>query len=366
MMIAVVAAAAVASAQQRYGTITRLTLSTPATDVGATVTATAVGSGTCSAVLFDWGDGTAITYPTEVLPVSRTHAYKTAGTFTLRVEGRGACAGEAFARITIRAPAPPPPVPHLTAIVLPASPAEPRTPVAITLEGTGACRLTLDFGDGNNQELRGSLPATVRHTYALPGRYTIVATPMAPCAERRTADLEVGARRAQRLTAVDVAVPPGAAPGLRSITVGGSGRCAYVLDFGDGNSEPREAALPDVVRHNYPAAGRYTVVATAQPPCSGQQRSTFVVGGDLHGSVTAVDVRPQLGRVGQPIAVTVAGTGRCKFVVDFDDGESRTLTERLPYRLTYRYVEAGDYEIVVWTHEPCTGAHDALLRIRPR
>ena len=71
-------------------------------------------------------------------------------------------------------------------------------------------------------------------------------------------------------------------------------------------------------------------------------------------------------RVGQPIAVTVAGTGRCKFVVDFDDGESRTLTERLPYRLTYRYVEAGDYEIVVWTHEPCTGAHDALLRIRAR
>ena len=354
------------ASQARAGTITGVTLSPTDAAVGTTVSATATGTGPCGAVHINWGDGTAITYATETLPVTQTHVYQAAGTFTVRAQGMGNCDGEATARVTITAPPAPPAAPRLNAIELSPPVAPPRTAVAITLQGSGSCRLTLDFGDGNSQDVNGNLPVTVRHTYAVPGSYTIAATPAAPCSERRVATLEVGTRQASRITSIEVAAPAGGPGGLRSITVAGNGRCAYVLDYGDGNSEPRTATLPDVVQHNYPAAGRYTVVATAAAPCSGVARSTILVGRNVRGTISRVDVSPQVARQGQPVTVTIAGTGTCRFTVDFDDGESRSVTEALPYRLTYRYAQPGDYEIVVWTDEPCTGQGEALLRIRPR
>lgn len=378
--LALLGSAAVRAATQ--SNITGLTVTPAAADVGDTVSATATGSaGYCGAVHIDWGDGTAVTYATERLPYTQTHVYKNAGTFDLRAQGMGNCTGEARARIVIKAPpppppppatpAPPPPAPRLTGVTLSAPRVEPRNAVAIALEGSGTCRVTLDFGDGNSQDIAGPLPTTVRHTYNLPGRYSIVATPASPCSERRAATLEVGARVQPRITGLDVAVPPGAESSVRSLTVLGSGRCSYTLDFGDGNTETREGTLPDGYSHNYPAEGRYTAVVTAHPPCSGEQRSTFIVARrnenpDLKSSISRVDVRPQVARLGDPITLTIAGSGICKFVVDFDDGQSRTVTERLPHELTYRYARAGSYDIVVWAHEPCTGGGDVLLRIRAR
>jgi hypothetical protein len=366
VIVAVLGSADVASARQ--GTITGLTLSPSTADAGATVTATATGStDPCGAVHIDWGDGTAITYATEYLPVTQTHVYKSGGTFQLRAQGMGNCRGEARSSIVIKGPPPPPPVePRLSAIVLPPMEPEPRTPVEIRLEGTGECRLTLDFGDGNDQEIRGTLPVTVRHTYALPGRYRIVATPERPCAERRVANLDIrGPRERPRITGIDVETSPSGGESVRSITVVGNGHCTYTLDFGDGNSESRGTPLPDTVVHNYPREGRYTIVATARPPCSGMIRQTFLVAGrDLRGAVSRVVVQPRETRLGQAITITVEGRGTCRFEVDFDDGGARTLTERLPYRLTHRYREPGAYDIVVWGHEPCTGQGNALVRIR--
>jgi hypothetical protein len=377
LVLAVLSIAATSWAGQ--GTITGLTLSPTTAEAGATVTATATGAPSpCGAVFIDWGDGAARTYPTATLPVTETHVYKTAGTYTVRVQGMGNCAGEATARVAIAAPPPRAAAPRLTALALSAAAVEPRTAATITLDGTGQCRLTLDFGDGNKQEMNAALPATVRHTYSVPGQYTLVAVPVAPCEERRQATLQVGPRPPHRITGIQVDRPAGVPPSERSLTILGNGRCSYMLDFGDGNSETREAMLPDTVRHNYPATGRYTVIATARPPCSGEMRSTFVITGDpgrdtgrssgrdLQGSISGVAVRPQIVRAGQPITITVAGSGTCKIVVDFDDGESRTVTEPLPYRLTYRYQQAGDYEIVVWTDPPCTGGGDAMLRVRRR
>jgi hypothetical protein len=369
VIVAVLGSADVASAQ---GTITGLALSPSSADAGARVTATVTGStDPCGAVHIDWGDGTAITYATEYLPVTQTHAYRSGGTFQLRAQGMGNCHGEARTSIVIKGPPPPPPPPtvepRLSAIVLPGPPEpEPRTPVEIRLEGTGECRLTLDFGDGNNQEVRGTLPMTLRHTYALPGRYRIVATPDRPCSDRRVANLDVrGPRERARITGIDVQLSPGGGESVRSITVLGHGHCAYTLDFGDGNSETRGTPLPDTVVHNYPREGRYTVVATARPPCSGTIRQTFaVVGRDLRGSISRVVVQPRTTRLGEVITITVEGTGTCRFEVDFDDGGARTITEPLPYRLTYRYREAGTYDIVVWGHDPCTGEGNTLVQIR--
>jgi hypothetical protein len=271
--------------EARQGTITALTMSPGTAQAGATVTATVTGSaGPCGAVHINWGEGEAITYATETLPVKKTHVYKTAGTFDLRAQGMGNCLGEAKARIVITAPPPPPPAPppaaapRLTGISLSESRVQPRTAVAITLEGTGACTVALDFGDGNSQEVRSMLPTLVRHVYPLAGRYSIAATPAAPCAERRVAILEVGNPRPQRITGLEVTVPPDGPPTMRALRILGSGTCPYTVDFGDGNSDRREGTLPDVLRHNYPAEGRYTAIVTAGAPCAGERRSTFTVG----------------------------------------------------------------------------------------
>ena len=361
------------------GTITGLSVSEATVTVGRPITATATGTAApCGAVHIDWGDGEAITYATERLPVTQPHIYKTAGTFQLRAQGMGNCLGEARTQIVVTAPPPPkpppapapPPAPRLTALALAQPRVAPRTAATITLEGSNPCAVRLDFGDGNSQEIR-TLPATVRHTYALAGTYTIVATPQPPCSERRTATLHVGTEPSVRLTALEVTRPADAPASMRDLKVAGSGRCAYTLDFGDGNAEDREGTLPDVIRHNYPAEGRYTAVVTGRGACEGTQRSTFVVGrgdrGDaLQGSIVRVDVRPQVARIGDALTFTVAGTGTCRFSVDFGDGASRTFTASLPHQVTYRYRRAGNFEIIVSTDPPCTGGGDAVLQIRRR
>jgi hypothetical protein len=364
-MMFVLALAGTAAAQ---GSVQGLTVSAGTVDAGDTVSATATGTSPCGAVHIDWGDGTAITYATETLPVTQTHVYKSGGTFNLRAQGMGNCTGEARSRIVVKGPPPPPPT--LTRIVVSAAKAEPRAPVDIALEGSGACAVRLDFGDGNGETIRATLPQRVRHAYGAPGRYTIVATPQSPCVERRTATIEIATQESNEITGISVDQPAGASQSERSITVHGTGRCAYVLDFGDGNRDTRTSALPDVVRHNYPAAGRYRVVATARPPCRGTMDWTFVVGsqqeGRPDGRLSGVRVRPQAVGTTEPVTIVIDGSGTCRFVVDFHDGESRTLTERLPFRLQYSYPQPGDYTIVVWAHEPCSGDGEALVRVRRR
>jgi len=386
-LLAVIAAATV-DLHARQGAVNAVTVAPSPVQAGVTVRATATGTGElCGALNIDWGDGTAITYATSTLPITQTHIYKAAGTFAVRAQGMGNCSGTAATRVVVVEPPPPPApppapapspapsAPRLNAINLAMPFVEPRTAASITLEGSGTCRLTVDFGDGNSQEMNQPLPATLRHTYAVPGRYSIVATPAAPCTERRATTLDVGVRPANRIARVDVETPRGGPTTVRAITVQGAGRCPYVIDFGDGNTETREAALPDVIRHNYPAEGRYTVVANAAPPCSGIERTVFVVGtggggrdsgSPQAGVISGLEVRPQDARAGDQVTVLVNGSGTCTFVVDFDDGQSRRLTERLPYRFGYRYAAAGTYNVVVWTDAPCTGEGDTSIRVRRR
>jgi hypothetical protein len=358
--------AAVTLIASQDSTIKGLTVAPDDANAGVTVTATATGSGLCGAVHIDWGDGTAITYATSTLPVTQTHVYKVGGTFNVRAQGMGNCTGQATARVKIAGPPPPPsPEPKLNAVELSATTVAPRTPVNIALRGTGTCRISLDFGDGNSQELSGALPLSVRHTYPVAGKYAIVATPLTPCGDRQTATLIVGAEpSAPRIDGVEINRPAGVGANVRAIRVNGVGRCAYTLDYGDGNSEGRNADLPDVVRHNYPAEGRYTVVATPAAPCTGAGQSQIVIGEGRAGTLSRIEVRPTVLRLGESVAVTLAGSGTCRFTVDFGDDRQRELTESLPYQLRYRYTDAGDYEIVAWTEAPCTGGGWAEVSVR--
>ena len=370
----VVATAATAAAQ---GVVTGVTMKPTEAKAGTAVTATATGSSPCGAVHIDWGDGTAITYATETLPVTQSHVYQTGGTFAIRAQGMGNCSGEARSRVSIAPPPPPPPPPPqpptppgLRAVEVSPPTQAPRTPVTIALQGSGTCRVTIDFGDGNDQEVSGALPMSLRHNYPRAGRYTIAATPAPPCGERRTASLTIGeVPSGPQISAIDVARVRDAGGGLRAITVSGSGQCAYTLDFGDGNTEGRNAVLPDVVRHNYPADGRYTISANPVAPCTGGARSVVVIGRESGGStgrIARIDVQPRWARPNEAVALTVSGAGTCRMKVDLGDGRSREMTGSLPHRFTYRYASPGDYEVFVWTEAPCAGDAASVVRVRRR
>lgn len=269
----------------------------------------------------------------------------------------------------------------ITGLTLSPAAAEVGVTVSATATGSaGPCgAVHIDWGDGNAITYATvTLPVTQTHVYKSAGTFNLRAQGMGNCTGEAKAHIVITAppppppappRAPQRITGLGGDVPAGENPSVRMFSVQGTGRCSYVLDFGDGNSETRDAVLPDVVRHNYPAEGRYTAIATARPPCSGVMRFTFTVArssqtSNVSGSISRVDVRPQMARIRERIALTVAGSGTCTFVVDFGDGQSRTLTERLPHRLTYRYTQTGDHEIVVSGQAPCAGGGDAVLRVR--
>lgn len=265
--------------------ITGLTASPAEGRVGDSIGVVASGKGLCGALHVDWGDGDAITYATSELPITQTHVYKTAGAFIIRARGMGNCSGEALTRVTIRpAPERPAPVrpapdrpapgrparPALDAIEIAPTPAAVHTAAVITLRGSGNCRVEVDFGDGNTQTVAGELPLTLRHTYALPRRYTVAAVPQSPCTERRSLVLEVNDPDARsRVTGVQVR-PVIARPGAPvDITVAGSGTCQFAVDFGDGQAMTVTAALPHQLTYEYSAAGTYQIFVSADRPCTG-------------------------------------------------------------------------------------------------
>src|SRR5688500_18166565 len=61
------------------------------------------------------------------------------------------------------------------------------------------------------------------------------------------------------------------------VTLVGSGRCSYTLDFGDGTTDKRSAELPDRLRHVFAGDGEYLVVATPEAPCEGGARAKLDV-----------------------------------------------------------------------------------------
>src|SRR5215203_2075244 len=94
------------------------------------------------------------------------------------------------------------------------------------------------------------------------------------------------------------------------ITLLGSGRCTFALDFGDGKTTTRTAQLPDRIQHVYPADGDYEVVATPEAPCEGVARAKIAVRAIERGiwSLSA-EAGPTPGTL--EMVVTVNGRGSC-------------------------------------------------------
>jgi hypothetical protein len=156
-----------------------------------------------------------------------------------------------------------------------------------------------------------------------------------------------------------------------NITIEGSGACrGYTLDYGDGNSEPRAATLPDRTRHVYPAPGRYVVAAIANASCTGDARASLEVRSKPAAAaphIARVDVSPAAATAGQPVTITIAGTGACRgYTVDYGDGNTEPRAATLPDRTQHVYGAPGRYVIVVIANDTCTGEGRATIDVRRR
>lgn len=142
------------------------------------------------------------------------------------------------------------------------------------------------------------------------------------------------------------------------ISLIGSGRCTYTIDFGDGKSEQRTAELPDRVQHTYPD-GEFTVVATPQAPCEGVARAKVDVRA-INRGIWSLSAEAGPATDALELVVTVHGRGACAVTLDYGDGASEKFEATLPTTRSHKYANPGTYDLKATTAEPCRG--EAQLR----
>ena len=268
----------IGAASTSAGTVTAVAPSAPSIGVGATLSVTASGTNPCGAANIDYGDGTAITYALTGLPTTQTHVYQRPGTYSIVARGMGNCDGQATAKVEVTGQAPPEPTAgEISGIGFTPKIGVAQQPVAINVAGRGPCSYTINFGDGNQQEMTGALPQRIDHTYALARSYTVTAAPKAPCLGKFTEVLQVTSRGGERISGLRIEPEPARVGNAVTISVDGAGNCGYRIQFGDGNHEDRTRRLPDRVRHVYNAAGTYTIVVEAAGACEGRAQRSFDV-----------------------------------------------------------------------------------------
>lgn len=351
------------------GTVTGVTVSPASVATGSPASVTVTGTNPCGAAHIIYGDGTAITYAITGLPTTQTHAYDNPGTYTITSRGMGNCDGEATTTVTVTGqpkPQPPPPPPaQITAVEISPVPGKVREPVMIAVSGTGTCAFRIEYGDGNTQEFNGRLPQQVQHSYAAAQTYTVIVRPTPPCSGRFTEQLQVvdtivSAARVSRILLSPTAANVGQQV---SITVEGTGNCAYTIDYGDGNTEARVRDLPDRLQHVYPAGGTYTVAAVSERPCTGLARSTLEVRSTSRAAVTGVEAVPNPVTQGVQTMITIRGTGSCNLIIDFGDETTHTLPGPLPRRVPHTYNVPGRYTIEVMADPPCSAGMRTTLDV---
>jgi hypothetical protein len=263
------------------GVVNGVKASSASAAVGATISVTVTGINPCGAAFIDYGDGTAITYAITALPTSQTHAYAKSGAYSITARGMGNCDGEVATKISVTGPpaaAPPPAAANeITGVGFTPTPGVVRQPVAINVIGRGACRFTVAFGDGNQQEVTGPFPQRINHTYAVAQTYTVIVNPVAPCVGKFTERLQVASRGGDRITGLTIDPMPAEIGRPVTIALEGAGTCGYRLEYGDGNHEDRTKPLPDRLQHVYNASGSYIISVAASGPCEGRTQRTLDV-----------------------------------------------------------------------------------------
>ena len=162
------------------------------------------------------------------------------------------------------------------------------------------------------------------------------------------------AQTAPRVTRIEFSpVPEGEGSGIL-ISLLGSGQCTYTMDYGDGKTERRTAALPDRMKHEYAPDREYMVVATPDAPCEGVARAQLDIRAIARG-IWRVTVEPGPATDAVEIIATIHGRGACAVALTFGDGKQEKIEGTLPAKVSHTYEKPGTYELRAVAAEPCRG-----------
>ena len=170
---------------QQPGRITRIEFRPATAQEGGGVFITLAGTGSCTYTL-DFGDGESERRTAE-LPDRVRHTYPSDGEYVVVATPEPPCEGVARAKLDVRA---------INRGVWGLS-AEPgvATPegieVTFTINGTGECVVSTDYGDGGVDRVEGPLPARRVHRYLKGGTYEVRAVANEPCRGEAALKLEV-------------------------------------------------------------------------------------------------------------------------------------------------------------------------------
>ena len=168
---------------------------------------------------------------------------------------------------------------------------------------------------------------------------------------------------AARITRIEFAPAKVDEGGGVFISLIGSGRCSYTLDYGDGSSDKRTAELPDRVQHVFAGDGEHLVVATPEAPCEGVARAKLDVRA-INRGVWGLAAGPGPDGPNAGMVVTVNGRGECSVTVDFGDGTVEKVTGVLPQTRNHRYERMGVYDLRATAEPPCRGEAGLRLEIK--
>lgn len=169
---------------QPPGHVTHLLVSPTPTAVGQPARIAVHGSGTCAYDIY-YGDGTA-DEAEGALPRSTQHVYSREGRYVAVVKPQPPCTGKFTEIVQVTDDTRSYPQTsrgsrtggsRIGRVIAAPTPAIARQPVRITVNGTGVCSFSIDYGDGNADSRSMPLPASIRHTYSAPDVYTVTVTP---------------------------------------------------------------------------------------------------------------------------------------------------------------------------------------------
>jgi hypothetical protein len=369
--MAIFAAAGTAAA----GTVTGVSASARTIVAGTSVSVTVTGSNPCGAAHIIYGDGAAITYAISGLPTTQSHIYDAPGSYTITARGMGNCDGEATTTLTVtrsESPAQPAaPTAAISDVDIAPTPATAREPVAVIVRGSGLCPYDVSYGDGTSNQVNRHLPQDTHHTYSKAGTYTVIVKPQPPCVGKFTQLLQVtepAPRPTPRVTHIVVSPSRGIVGESIAVTVHGSGTCPYDVYYGDGTANQVDRTLPQDTHHAYTKPGTYAVLVRPHPPCEGTMRDTVQISSIAVQAprITRVVVSPTPAAAGEPVAITIEGSGTCAFTIDYGDGNWDSRSVALPDAVRHVYGRGGFYTVLAIGDAPCAGSGRNTFRVSRR
>lgn len=302
-------------------------------------------------VLIDWGDGGEPTEHEggdEDEPVTFPHQYLAgrAEPYVITVTAVQDNRSSATVEVQVNSDEP------AQAPEVSADPATGPAPLAttLTINNHGQGDVVVDFGDGTDPQVidggDAENPATLDHTYADAGEYTVTVTDQSGSELSSTVTITVDEPTPAEPPTIVADPNSGAGPLEVSFTSDNHGNGPVTLDAGDG-SEPISNAGDgtDTSVHTYADAGEYTVTATSDAdPGLSSTTTVTVTDEEPTPDAPALEVSPATGPAPLEVTAAVDNHGNGPVTISWGDG-SEPVEVADGESATHTYTDAGEYTV---------------------